>query len=88
MYILYILWAWEEEMLGKCQTLFHPVTLQVESPDRWQWRPDLVTGYSVRDAYHILTSQETVLLGAAEDLLWHKQVPLNVSIFAWRLLCD
>ncbi|MCI11441.1 70 kDa peptidyl-prolyl isomerase [Trifolium medium] len=25
---------------------------------------------------------------AAEDLIWHKQVPLKVSIFAWKLLRD
>jgi hypothetical protein len=27
-------------------------------------------------------------LTTADDLLWHKQVPLKVSIFAWRLLRD
>jgi hypothetical protein len=64
------------------------ITLQVESPDRWQWRPDPVTGYSVHDAYQILTSQDSVTLGEAEDLIWHRQVPLKVSIFAWRLLRD
>jgi hypothetical protein len=36
----------------------------------------------------LLTSQEAVTLGDAEDLLWHKQVPLKVSIFLWRLLRD
>jgi hypothetical protein len=36
----------------------------------------------------MLTSQETVTLGAAADFLWHRQVPLKVSIFAWRLLQD
>ncbi|KAK2370537.1 hypothetical protein QL285_083581 [Trifolium repens] len=82
------LWAWEEEMVGECHNLLLTVTLQAESPDRWQWRPDPLTGYSVRDAYQMLTSQDTVTIGAAEDLLWHKQVPLKVSIFAWRLLRD
>jgi hypothetical protein len=82
------LWVWEEEIVGECQTLHLTVTLQVESPYRWMWRPDPLTGYSVRDAYHMLTSHDTVTLGAAEDLLCHKQVPLKVSIFAWRLLRD
>ncbi|KAK2404810.1 hypothetical protein QL285_054116 [Trifolium repens] len=82
------LWVWEEEMLKECQTLLLPVTLQVDSLDRWLWRPDPVSGYSVRDAYQLLTSQEAVILGEADDLLWHKQVPLKVSIFAWRLLRD
>jgi hypothetical protein len=45
-------------------------------------------GYSVRDTYQVLTSQDSITLGAAEDHLWHKQVPLKVFIFAWRLLRD
>jgi hypothetical protein len=75
-------------MVRECQTLLHPVTLQVESPDRWEWWSDPGTGYSVYDAYQILTSQDTVTVEAAEDLLWHKQVPLKVFIFAWRLMRD
>jgi hypothetical protein len=78
------LWAWEEEMLGECQTLLLTMTVQVDSPDRW--RPDPVSGYLVRDAYQILTSQDAVNTRAADDLLWHRQVPLKVPIFAWRLL--
>jgi hypothetical protein len=50
------LWVWDEEMLRECQILLLPVTLQVELPDRWLWRPDPDTGYSVHDAYQILTS--------------------------------
>jgi hypothetical protein len=76
------LWAWEEEMVGECQTLLLTVTLQVDSPERWHWRPDPVTGYLVRDAYQMLSSHVTVTLGEAGDLLCHKQVPLKVSIFA------
>jgi hypothetical protein len=63
-------------------------TLQVDLPDRWEWRPDLDTGNSFRDAYQILTSQDTITFGAAEELLCHKQVPLKVSILAWRLVRD
>ncbi|MCI50533.1 helicase-like protein, partial [Trifolium medium] len=55
-------------------------------PDTWQWQPDPATGYSVCDAYRLLTSYEFVSLDAIEDLIWHKRVPLKVSIFAWRLL--
>jgi hypothetical protein len=82
------LWACEEEMLGKCQSLLLPFTVQAHTPDRWQWRPDPELGYSVRGAYQILTSQDSFTLGEAEDLVWHKQVPLKVSILAWRLLRD
>ncbi|MCI43347.1 70 kDa peptidyl-prolyl isomerase, partial [Trifolium medium] len=53
-----------------------------------QWQPDLVRGYSVHGAYQLLTSQQSVTLDDAEELIWHTQVPLKVSIFAWRLLRD
>jgi hypothetical protein len=41
-----------------------------------------------RGAYQLLTSQYSFALGEAEDLVWHKQVPLKVSILAWCLLRD
>ncbi|CAJ2666213.1 unnamed protein product [Trifolium pratense] len=80
--------AWEEELLGECQTLLLDISLQDQILDRWQWRPDPDTGYTVRGAYQILTSQASVTLHTAENLIWHPQVPLKVSIFAWRLLRD
>ncbi|MCI32173.1 cysteine-rich receptor-like protein kinase [Trifolium medium] len=52
----------------------------------WLWRLDPVKGYSVRGAYQLLTSHPSDSLDAAADLIWHKQVSLKVSIFAWRLL--
>ncbi|GAU10981.1 hypothetical protein TSUD_112740 [Trifolium subterraneum] len=45
-------------------------------------------GYSVRGAYQLLTSHPSDPLDVASDLIWHKQVTLKVSIFAWRLLRD
>jgi hypothetical protein len=75
-------------LLGECQALLFTVTLQVGSLDRWQWRTDPISGYSVRDAYQVLTAQDMTVIGEAEDLIWHRQVPLKVSIFAWRLLRD
>ncbi|PNX80529.1 hypothetical protein L195_g036532, partial [Trifolium pratense] len=29
---------------------------------RWQWRPDPVTGYSVRGAYQLLTSHVSITM--------------------------
>ncbi|GAU10945.1 hypothetical protein TSUD_112390 [Trifolium subterraneum] len=81
------LWAWEE-MLGECQSLLHDFTLQAQSSDTWTWRLDSVSGYSVRGAYQLLTSHPSNPLDVASDLICHKQVPLKVSIFAWRLLRD
>ncbi|KAK2392229.1 hypothetical protein QL285_065609 [Trifolium repens] len=71
------LWVWEEEMSGECQSLLLSITVKAQFPDVWRWQPDPDTGYSVRDAYQLLTSQDSFTLGAAEDLVWHKQVPLN-----------
>jgi len=45
-------------------------------------------GYSVCDVYDLLTSQENPQLHHNLDFIWHKKVPLKVSIFAWRRLRD
>ncbi|CAJ2645018.1 unnamed protein product [Trifolium pratense] len=80
--------AWEEELLGECQSLLSVIYLQVQSSDRWQWQPDPDTGYTVRGAYQLLTTMDSIIVDDAEHLIWHPQVPLKVSIFAWRLLRD
>ncbi|PNX58114.1 heat shock protein [Trifolium pratense] len=56
--------------------------------DMWQWRPELDIGYYVRGAYQLLTSHVSVTMEEADNLNWHPQVPLKVSIFTWRLLRD
>ncbi|MCI08555.1 heat-shock protein, partial [Trifolium medium] len=45
-------------------------------------------GYTVRGAYQLLTSQVSAIMDEVKDLIWHTQVPLKVSIFAWRQLRD
>ncbi|CAJ2642357.1 unnamed protein product [Trifolium pratense] len=82
------LWAWEEELLRECQLLLLDISLQDQILDRWQWSPDSDTGYTAAGGYQILTHQASVALHDAENLIWHPQVPLKVSIFAWRLLRD
>ncbi|MCI81203.1 transcription factor bHLH96, partial [Trifolium medium] len=49
----------------------------VQVPDVWRWQPDPVRSYSVSGAYQLLTSQQSVTLEAADELVWHKQVPLK-----------
>ncbi|MCI73393.1 hypothetical protein A2U01_0094657, partial [Trifolium medium] len=44
-------------------------SLQAQSTDRWQWQPDPDHGYSIRGAYHILTSQDSVTLDASQYLI-------------------
>jgi len=81
-------WEWEEELLEEYRILLVDVSLQPLYFDVWQWLPDPDGGYSVRGAYAMLTAQETQHDGQDVDLIWHKQVPLKVSIFAWRMLHD
>ncbi|CAJ2632329.1 unnamed protein product [Trifolium pratense] len=76
------LWVWEEEMLGECQSLLLDISLQNQAIDRWQWSLDPDTGYTVGGVYQHLTSQDSVTLDDADNLIWHSQVPLKVSIFA------
>ncbi|PNX67408.1 hypothetical protein L195_g063503, partial [Trifolium pratense] len=60
--------AWEEEMLGECQSLLANISLQAQASDRWQWQPDLDTGFTVRGAYHLLTTLDSVTLDEADHL--------------------
>ncbi|MCI30645.1 70 kDa peptidyl-prolyl isomerase, partial [Trifolium medium] len=62
--------------------------MQDHVSDRWQWQSDLDDGYTVRGAYQLLTTQDAVTLDDASGFIWHRQVPLKVSICAWRLLRD
>ncbi|KAK2396184.1 hypothetical protein QL285_057850 [Trifolium repens] len=71
---------WEEKMVKECQALLHDFSLQAQHPDRWQWQPDPDRGYSVCGAYQLLTSQQSIVLDVAEDLIRHNQTPLKVSI--------
>ena len=60
--------------------------MQDHLSDRWRWLLDPVNGYSVKGTYNFLTTaDESIARGLFNDV-WHKNVPLKVSIFAWRLL--
>jgi hypothetical protein len=69
-------------MLGECQALLHDFKVQEQEADVWRWRFDPESGYTVSGAYQLLTTQEAVPLDDAADLIWHRQVPLKVSILA------
>jgi hypothetical protein len=80
--------GWEEDELRECQSLFLTLSLQDQTSDRWQWQSDPDISYTVRGEYQLLTSQVPGSLDDADKLIWHPQVPLKVTIFAWRLLRD
>jgi len=75
-------------MLEACRLLLDGVSVQANIIDRWQWDPDIHDGYTVRGAYQILTDSASSTFDTTRDLVWHKQVPLKVSIVAWRMLKD
>jgi len=64
------------------EVLFHDISLQSNFTDQWQWRYDHYDCYSVKGAYKLLPSQESYSLAATSDLIWHKQVSLNVFVLA------
>jgi len=82
------LWGWEEEMLGECRLLLNTFVVHTDVFDRWQWLPNIGGGYTMCDAYQILTFQVAPSITVTDELVWHKHIPLKVSILAWRLLRD
>lgn len=80
------MWQWEEELLEECRNLLLDVSLFPSVSDRWVWLPDPSGAYTVHGAYNLLTSQDLSAPEPTVDLLWHPQVPIKVSIFAWRLI--
>ena len=78
--------AWEEECVRVCSVLLHDIVLQEHTVDRWTWLLDPAIGYTVKETYHYLTSADTHPDRGLFDNVWHKYVPLKVSLFAWRLL--
>jgi len=75
-------------MLGDMLLLLHNVILQVGKDDRWLWTLESSNVFSVRSAYRFLTDHPLVDSPVTVYDLWHKDVPLKVVLFAWRLFRD
>ena len=80
------LFAWEEESMRECSLLLCNIVLQDTVHDTWRWLSDPIHGYTVRGAYNFITTTEDMVDRSLVDDVWHKHVPLNVSLFVWRLL--
>ncbi|GAU13014.1 hypothetical protein TSUD_173140 [Trifolium subterraneum] len=80
--------AWEEEMLGECQTLLLDISLQAHFSDSWSWQSDPVDGYIVCGAYQLLTEQDMTPLDAAACLIWHTQgsLPTKANLISRGIL--
>jgi hypothetical protein len=55
------------------------VVVQVAFPDKWEWLPDPIIGYTVGGAYHLLTHLYSRETSTHSDLIWNKFVPSKVS---------
>jgi len=82
------LFAWEEEIVKELRLLLQNVTLQVDREDRWLWSLESSFVYTIRSAYNLLYFQPHINYAVTLSSLWHKDVPLKVVLFAWRLFCD
>ena len=82
------LFAWEEEALEELILLLFNVNLQVEKNDRWLWILESSNIFTVRSAYNFITFQPPLASRVDASHLWHKDVPLKVVLFAWRLFRD
>jgi len=78
--------AWEEYLVGECREILHNVILQVNDEDKWFWQLNSGASYSVCGAYQFLTSHELHHFTLVPDSIWHKDVPLKVSLFSWCFL--
>lgn len=76
---------WKKDQAGECRNLLHNVSLQVDINDRWRWNLDLMAGYYVHGVYIFPTSQDSDRFIPLSKYTRHKDVPLKVSLFAWRL---
>lgn len=71
--------------MKECSQLLNYIVLQVGVVDRWVWRLNSSTNYSVSSTYQFLATTTHDILVESSNNLWTKTVPLKVNIFVWRL---
>jgi len=75
-------------MVEELISLLVTVTLQVNKEDKWLWTLETSNIFTVRSLYNFITSQPQVGLPIVASSIWHKDVPLKVVLFSWRLFRD
>lgn len=75
-------------MLGGCRAVTHDISLQVDKPDCWLWLPDPMHGFTVGGAYNVIITHgdDSIQVPTAPCVIRNQIIPLNVSLFVWRLL--
>ena len=79
---------WEEELVGELGLLLQNVNLQVDKEGRWLWTLESSNDFTVRSAYKVLTPHHQIDTMVSTKVLWHKDIPLKVVLFVWRLFRD
>lgn len=85
--------AYEVVFLGggtsrECLVQLTSVVLQVNRVNRWVWTLHASNCYTVGFAYSYLTDADNNNQQHNNQFLWLQEVPLKVSIFAWRLFLN
>jgi len=74
--------------VGELCLSLHNVTLQVDKDDKWLWKLESSNDFTVRSAYKVLIHQQHSATTVSSKVLWHKDIPLKIVLFAWRLFRD
>jgi len=65
------------------------IVLQDDVNGRWLWNLHSSKNYIVSIAYNFLQkSTNQHIIGDDNHVFWHKDVPLKVNVFVWRLLLN
>lgn len=65
--------------------MLHAIVLQDQISDRWRWLLGPINGYSVKGTCRYLTMVDALSDQVLLVDVWQKQLPIKVSLFAWRL---
>lgn len=74
--------------VGGGTMLLHNVNLQVVKEDMWLWTLESSKDFTVQSAYKFLLHHHQQDTTVSSKFLSHKDVPLKVVLFAWRLFRD
>jgi hypothetical protein len=69
--------AWEEELVGEVKLLLSNVSVQDSSPDVWLWHPNAGKCSTIGCIKCLCGRRCTIM---TLEAVWHKSVPLKVSI--------
>lgn len=80
------LFVWEEDLFQSLLDLLSDCIVTEDSLDGWSWLNQQTSSYSVKYAYHLLTSVDGREADETYKFLWDKSIPLKVGAFCWRAI--